>query len=408
MKHQYFSILMLFFLGLSASAQNACFNYNKAYVQFLYSNYQEAVPLFTLAINEKPDLADAYANRGLSYHKLSKLDDAIKDYLKDNSLKKDRSSYNLACAYALQGKKEEAFRYLEEYQKSTYKQLKSVLETDTDLDNLRKDPRWNTFIAKDYFTPCDKAIIEANEKFTAKDYEGSIDACNKAIRADKTDKRAYTSKGYIFSILGKTDEAIAEYDKLLQIDPNDFEGYSGKANVYFQQRKYSEALPLYENATAKNSCYLPFYETGMCKYTSDKKDDGVSDMKKHCEIYPKDDMTIYTCGRFLYDLQKDDEALIYAEKAITLNQTTPEYYMLRAYVNQVKKNFNAAIADYSQAIMLGGNSKGEAYYKRGICRAEKYAVSKNATDKTSFCADMESADAQGIKEAAQYLRELCD
>ncbi len=406
MKNWFLSALLL--LGISASAQNAYFTYNKAYAQLLYENNAEAVILFSQAITEKPDLADAYSNRGLAYHKLGQFDNAIKDYIKDNSFKKDRSSYNLACAYSIQGKKDEAFRFLEQNQKSAYKQVSSTLENEKDFENLKTDPRWKTLLSTDFFTPYDKAMMEVNEKFGAKDYEGSILACNKAIGLDKKDKRAYVSKAYLLSILGKYEEAVAEYDKLLQIDPNDFEGYAGKANVYYSQKKYSQALPLYEMATAKNPTYLPLYETGMSKYSLGKKEEGVSDLKKYCEIYPKDDLTIYSCGRLLYDMQRDDEAKVYAEKAIVLNQSTPEYYMLRGYLNQVKKSYDAAISDYSQAIALNGNSKGEAYYKRGICKAERYAASKNPADKKDFCADMELAEAQGITEAAQYLRELCD
>jgi tetratricopeptide (TPR) repeat protein len=407
MKHWYFSIL-IFLFSLSASAQNAYFQYNKAYGQFLYQNYAEAVTLFTQVIAEKPDLADAYANRGISYHRLGQLDKAIEDYLKDNSLKKGRSSYNLACAYSLQGKKDEAFKLLEQCQKSEYKQLKSTLENDTDFEKIKTDARWKTLLASDFFTPYDKAMIEVNEKFGAKDYEGSIQACDKAIKINKVDKRGISSKAYLLSLLGKYDESIEEYDRLIQIDANDFEGYSGKANVYYQQRKYSQALPLYEMATSKNPNYLPFYETGMSKYAIGRKDDGISDMKKYCEVYPKDDLTIYTCGRLLYDMQRDSEALPYAEKAIELNQSVPEYYMLRGYINHVKKNWDQAIADYSQVISIKGNGIGEAYYKRGLCKAERYAVTKSASDKKGFCSDLESADAKGIAEAAQYLRELCE
>ncbi len=387
----------------SLSAQEACFNYNKAIAQYQYQNYDGAVKLFTMAISEKPDLADAYANRGVAYHKLNQLDKAIADYLKDLSLKKDRSNYNLACAYAMQNKKDEAFRYLELTQKSEFRHIAKTFEEEKELD-----PRWKVLLAKDVFTPCDKAMIEVNEKYDAKDYEGSLKACDKAIAADKMDKRAYVSKGYIYCQLGKFEASLVEYDKLLKIDPNDSEGYAGKANVYFQQRNYVEAIPLYEIATLKNPCFLPYYETGLSKYATGKKESGISDIKKSCEIYPNDDFLVYTCGKLLYDMEKEDEALVYAEKALILNRETPEYFLLRAYVYQVKKKWESAISDYSKVVEMNSRGKGEAYYKRGICKANRFAETREAVDKKGFCADMESAEALGITEAAQYLRELCD
>jgi superkiller protein 3 len=406
MRKLFFSAVM-FLIVFSVSAQDVYFTYNKALGQFQNGNNEVAIALFTQAINEKSDLADAYTNRGMCYYKLAKYDNAIADFIKDNSFKKDRSSYNLACCYALQGKKDEAFKFLEQCQNSEFKQMKSTLENDGDFKSIKSDPRWNTLLAKDFYTPYDKAMIEVNEKFSAKDYEGSIQACNKAIEINNTDRRAHTSKGYLLSVLNKDDEAIAEYNKFVQIDPSDFEGYSGRADVYFKQKKYAQALPLYETATSKNPYYMPLYQTGMSKYATDKKSEGISDLKKYCEIYPTDDFTIYTCGRFLYDSQRDDEARTYADKALEINKTIPEYFMLRAYLNHVGKKWDAAIADYSQVISMNGNGVGEAYYKRGICRGEKYAKTNDPADKKGFCDDMNSAKGLGIEEAAATLKDLC-
>jgi tetratricopeptide (TPR) repeat protein len=166
-------------------------------------------------------------------------------------------------------------------------------------------------------------------------------------------------------------------------------------------------LPLYEKATSKNPYFMPLYQTGMSKYSLGKKDDGISDLIKYCEINPTDDITIYSCGRLMYDMQRDNEARTYVEKAIELNKTIPEYFLLRAYLNQVSKNWNEAIADYSQVISMNGNGVGESYYKRAICKGEKFAKTNDPSDKIGFCYDMKSAKELGINEAIQYVNELC-
>jgi tetratricopeptide (TPR) repeat protein len=195
---------------------------------------------------------------------------------------------------------------------------------------------------------------------------------------------------------------------MIALDVNDYEGYAGKANIFYKLRNYAQALPLYEMATAKNPAYMPLYETGMCKYASDNKDEGVSDFKKYCEIYPQDDMTNYTVGRLLYDLERDNEAWYYAEKAIEINQTVPEYFMLRGYLNHVKKSWDAAISDYTKVIDLNGEGKGEAYYKRGLCKAEKFAVTKDESYRSEFCSDLRMAKSLGISEGDDYLNEFCN
>lgn len=57
------------------------------------------------------------------------------------------SLYNLGCAYALTGEIDKAFESLELSRKAGF-DMKSQLKTDTDLDSLRKDPRFAILVAR--------------------------------------------------------------------------------------------------------------------------------------------------------------------------------------------------------------------------------------------------------------------
>ena len=56
------------------------------------------------------------------------------------------SSYNIACAYALQGDKDAAFEWLGRAKAANF-ELDDHLEHDDDLDSLHRDPRWKNFTA---------------------------------------------------------------------------------------------------------------------------------------------------------------------------------------------------------------------------------------------------------------------
>ena len=61
------------------------------------------------------------------------------------------SAYNVACAYSLMEKKDEAFAALERsfgYTPGKPPVTKEHLNKDPDLDNLRGDERWKAFLAK--------------------------------------------------------------------------------------------------------------------------------------------------------------------------------------------------------------------------------------------------------------------
>lgn len=58
-----------------------------------------------------------------------------------------RTLYNLACAAARQGKRDEAFSFLNQAIPVVYVRTLLGIERDSDLDSLHGDPRWNTVIA---------------------------------------------------------------------------------------------------------------------------------------------------------------------------------------------------------------------------------------------------------------------
>ena len=57
------------------------------------------------------------------------------------------TAYDAACAFALAGKKEEAFRYLELAIARGYANVEHM-KRDSDLEFLRTDPRWQPLLAK--------------------------------------------------------------------------------------------------------------------------------------------------------------------------------------------------------------------------------------------------------------------
>ena len=86
--------------------------------------------------------------------------------------------------------------------------------------------------------------------------------------------------------------------------------------------------------------------------------------------YPKDDFSIYFCGFISYNLQRDAEAMVYANQAIELNPNEPNYHLLKANILLATKDFNNAIDVYNKVLTLN-DKVGEAYYKRALAKAER-------------------------------------
>lgn len=86
-------------------------------------------------------LAEAYTKRGL-YEKGLRIDKRLARLRKHDPVVR----YNLACSFALVGKKEEAFLTLKRAVKLGYNEFE-YLKKDPDLKSLRGDPRFQSLLS---------------------------------------------------------------------------------------------------------------------------------------------------------------------------------------------------------------------------------------------------------------------
>ncbi len=111
--------------------------------------FERARRFFKRAIELDPTRPEAYNGVGVTYYARSDYSKALEWYKK--ALETDPNFgdafYNMACIYALQGKKELAFRYLGIAAANGYAEA-DAMRADKDLENLRSDPRFDEIIRK--------------------------------------------------------------------------------------------------------------------------------------------------------------------------------------------------------------------------------------------------------------------
>lgn len=114
--------------------------------------YAEAAEIFGKRVVADPYDGGLWGNWGYCLHAEKRYDEAIPAYLKAVNLGQNTPSnlYNIACANALKGDKDESFKWLEKALNARFAE-QETLENDTDLDPLRTDPRFAglTGITKD-------------------------------------------------------------------------------------------------------------------------------------------------------------------------------------------------------------------------------------------------------------------
>ena len=109
--------------------------------------HQDATKAFTNAITLEPSRSEYYNGRGLAWMGVGKLDFALEDFENASAVNPDDASarYNIACAQARLGMKEEALNSLARAL-SLDEQLAATARSDSDLSSLRSDRRFQGLI----------------------------------------------------------------------------------------------------------------------------------------------------------------------------------------------------------------------------------------------------------------------
>ncbi len=115
----------------------------KAKSFFDAQDWNNAVAAYESILKQDEKNGRAWIYLGLSYHSLKNYEQAIKAFEEADRLQYARwqARYNIACGYALMNKKEEAFHWLDKTLEVGFSQM-ALLESDTDLANLRGDERF--------------------------------------------------------------------------------------------------------------------------------------------------------------------------------------------------------------------------------------------------------------------------
>jgi tetratricopeptide (TPR) repeat protein len=91
---------------------------------------------------------------------------------------------------------------------------------------------------------------------------------------------------------GKYDDAIADYDKAIALDPNVAIAYTNRGLAYGQKREVDRAIADYTKAIAIDPNFVLAYALrgGAYKHKGDKKQ-AIVDYRKALEINPSDQLT---------------------------------------------------------------------------------------------------------------------
>jgi tetratricopeptide (TPR) repeat protein len=212
--------------------------YNRGLTYNYQGNYTAAIADYNQAIKLKPDYAEAYNNRGLAYADQGNYTEAIADYNQAIKLKPDYAKVynNRGLAYADQGNYTEAIADL------------------TQAIKLKPDD------AGAYSNRGNAYAGQGN-------YTAAIADYNQAIKLKPDFAEAYYNRGLAYYYRSNYTAAIADYNQAIKLKPDFADTYNNRGIAYTRQGNYIVAIADYNQATKLKPDYADAYYNKACIYS---------------------------------------------------------------------------------------------------------------------------------------------
>jgi Flp pilus assembly protein TadD len=192
----------------------------------------------------------------------------------------------------------------------------------------------------------------------------------------------HNARGIELADRGWLDEAIKEFRKAIDLDPNSAHAHDNLATVYAEKKLYREALSSYLTALKLEPDSATAHYNLACFLSTHAAQMAVAEYKEAIELDPEYPDAHLNLGLTLADDGRVDEAVAELRTAIELDpqDAFPRHEM--AALQMDEGDYRSAITQLKEVVRLEPDSF-EAWLDLGICYAQKgfYAEAEKAYDR---------------------------
>lgn len=176
---------------------------------------------------------------------------------------------------------------------------------------------------------------------------------DKAIALGYEEAHAYTSRGLFHAEVGNFDEAIADYDKALELDKDSIAPIINRAAVHMSRRDFEKAVADYTLVLdAKPNALSILHQRAIALKSSGKLDEAIDDFNTIIQANPNDRAAVMGRG-YIHFQQRDHAAAIEDfARGIELDDQDAVAHNNRGYNRYQVGQYAGALADYNEAIRL--------------------------------------------------------
>jgi tetratricopeptide (TPR) repeat protein len=183
---------------------------------------------------------------------------------------------------------------------------------------------------------------------------------------------AYYNLGLVYFQQGRLDEAIVQYQKVLQINPVETDALNNLGSAFLQQGRPDEAAAYYQKALAlQPDSAATLYNLGNALFRQGRTGEAMAQYQQALAIDPSSAEARYNLGNALLQQGKIDEAMAQYQQALVLKPDYAEAHnnLGNGFVQQGR--MEEAIAQFQKALTIkpdyadAHNNLGSAFLQQG-------------------------------------------
>ena len=187
---------------------------------------------------------------------------------------------------------------------------------------------------------------------------------DRVIQLNPQDWKPYLRRGEAYYRKGNYDRALADFDRVIQLSPQQPNGYYNRGLVYGRTGDHELAIADFNKALELRPQEAVTYNARASAYArKGEYSRALVDYNRAIQLNPQLKMLYYNRGLAFARKDAYDLALADFNKEIELNPQETDVYNARGCVYSYKGDYDHAITDYSEAIRLKPDF-GTAYKNR--------------------------------------------
>jgi tetratricopeptide (TPR) repeat protein len=192
-----------------------------------------------------------------------------------------------------------------------------------------------------------------NAYYNLGQYSQAISDYTRAIELNPEYAKAYCHRGVVYRKLGNLDQAISEYIKAIELNPKYAAAYNNRGNAYSDLGQYPKAICNFTRAIELNPKYAAaYYSRGVAYGNLGQYNQAISDYTRAIELDAKYAMAYNNRGNAYGRLGQYLQAISDFTRAIKLNPEFALAYNNRGVAYALQKSPTAACGDFYQAGIL--------------------------------------------------------